>query len=198
MTSAVFDDALSHDSHGRADIVRQLEAVHELAVSYWGQYDDDQFFAPLGVAWSPAEQVRHLTRSMTPLLPVLRLPKLALRLLFGRSHASSATLGALRVRYQRALDAGGQAGKYAPTPETGSGRPRRNAIMDAHSETIRGLTAAMARWSDEELDSYRLPHPLLGKLTVREMLLFTVLHNEHHVAVAERRRMEAGIQVASA
>jgi hypothetical protein len=25
-----------------------------------------------------------------------------------------------------------------------------------------------------------LPHPLLGKLTIREMLYFTVYHGEHH------------------
>jgi hypothetical protein len=35
---------------------------------------------------------------------------------------------------------------------------------------------------------YRLPHPLLGKLTVREMLFFTVYHNAHHLdQVASRR-----------
>ena len=28
----------------------------------------------------------------------------------------------------------------------------------------------------------------LGKLTVREMLFFTVYHQHHHIAAAERRR----------
>jgi hypothetical protein len=35
-----------------------------------------------------------------------------------------------------------------------------------------------------------LPHPLLGKLTVREMLFFTLYHQRHHVAVVERRIAE--------
>jgi hypothetical protein len=50
----------------------------------------------------------------------------------------------------------------------------------------------MERWSEAELDAYRLPHPLLGRLSVREMMFFTLLHNRHHQAVAERRRVETG------
>jgi hypothetical protein len=33
-----------------------------------------------------------------------------------------------------------------------------------------------------------MPHPLLGKLTVREMLLFTLYHNLHHVQNVARRK----------
>ena len=47
--------------------------------------------------------------------------------------------------------------------------------------------AAELLTSQADLDRYRLPHPLLGKLTVREMLFFTVYHNYHHVrSVADR------------
>jgi hypothetical protein len=42
------------------------------------------------------------------------------------------------------------------------------------------LADVVGHWREEDLDRYRLPHPLLGKLTVREMLLFTVYHNYHH------------------
>jgi len=31
-----------------------------------------------------------------------------------------------------------------------------------------------------------LPHPLLGKVTVREMLYFTIHHVQHHHALVER------------
>ena len=42
------------------------------------------------------------------------------------------------------------------------------------------------RWSDADLDSVLLPHPLLGKVTVREMLYFTIHHVQHHHALVER------------
>jgi hypothetical protein len=36
-----------------------------------------------------------------------------------------------------------------------------------------------------------MPHPLIGALTVREMLLFCVFHERHHLKVV-RGRLEAG------
>lgn len=33
----------------------------------------------------------------------------------------------------------------------------------------------------------RLPHPLFGKLTTREMLFCALYHNQHHVEAAKRR-----------
>jgi hypothetical protein len=32
-----------------------------------------------------------------------------------------------------------------------------------------------------------MPHPLLGKITAREMIYFTVYHSEHHVAATKKR-----------
>ncbi len=35
-------------------------------------------------------------------------------------------------------------------------------------------------WDEQNIDKYLLPHPLLGKITMREMLYFTDLHIQHH------------------
>lgn len=177
----------------RREIIESLEAVHEVGVEYWARLSTDEFFAPIGEQWSPSQHVRHLTRSMTPLLPVLRVPRVALRMAFGSAVGSSRTMSEIEAAYTQALARGGTAGRFTPPPERlAPDLVRRNAIMDAHSETLRGLTQAVERWSEAQLDAHRLPHPLLGKLTIREMLLFTLLHNQHHVDVVERRRREAG------
>ena len=42
-------------------------------------------------------------------------------------------------------------------------------------------------WGELALDRYRLPHPLLGRLTVREMLLFTLYHSVHHFNLVSTR-----------
>jgi len=48
------------------------------------------------------------------------------------------------------------------------------------------MQAALGKWSDKALDNYLLPHPLLGKMTVREILFFTLYHNLHHVNDVQR------------
>ena len=174
----------------RREIVEALEAAHEAALDYWSQYELTTFFSPMGEHWPASDHLRHLTRSMTPLLPVLRVPRLALRVAFGSPEQPSRSIEAIGTLYAAALRSGATAGRYTPRPDgSAHDQIRRDSIMDAHSETLRGLTQAMERWSEAQLDTHQLPHPLLGRLTVREMMLFTLLHNRHHVAVAEQRRV---------
>lgn len=49
------------------------------------------------------------------------------------------------------------------------------------------LRGALEQWSEADLDRVRMPHPILGPLTVREMLFFTLYHDGHHVEAARAR-----------
>jgi len=44
----------------------------------------------------------------------------------------------------------------------------------------------LSGFSEEDLDKLILPHPLLGKLTLREMMYFTIYHVQHHQRIVER------------
>lgn len=48
------------------------------------------------------------------------------------------------------------------------------------------LIDAVSLWTEEELDRGQLPHPVLGMVTMREMLFFTVIHNRLHAGDIER------------
>lgn len=175
-----------------ADVVRELRRVHEESAAYWRAYDTPAFFAPMGAAWPAADHVRHLTKSMRPLTQALGAPKLLLWLRFGGAKAPSRTYGGMLEAYHARLAQGASAGRFAPSPrEVTDAEAERARIVAEHAAAVEGLAAAIGRWSEKAMDRIRLPHPALGLLTVREMLFFTVLHNVHHVHVAERRRQEA-------
>ena len=149
----------------------------------------EEFFRPQGERWSPADHVRHLRKSSIPLAAALRLPRLLLRIRFGIHQGPSRSYDAIKGSYLAKLAAGGQAGRFAPEPEAASPDPhtRRNEILSGWSAATVGLANAAKAWDEAALDRGRLPHPLLGPLTVREMLAFTVYHTEHHLRrVAER------------
>ena len=38
----------------------------------------------------------------------------------------------------------------------------------------------------KQLDTYILPHPVIGKLSIREMLYFTHLHTVHHCEIIKK------------
>lgn len=47
--------------------------------------------------------------------------------------------------------------------------------------TLSKFEQRINKWSDKNLDMVLLPHPLLGKMMVRELLFFTHFHTEHHL-----------------
>ena len=53
-------------------------------------------------------------------------------------------------------------------------------------------SAIEKNWKDTQLDQYIVPHPLLGKITLREMGYFTIYHVQHHDAIIRERLEEFG------
>jgi hypothetical protein len=172
-----------------AEIVRELRALHVRSRELWSGFSTTEFFFPLGDAWSPADNVRHLLKSNRPVLRALTTPKVLLLFRFGAGLRPSRTYPEVRERYLARLAAGVTAGRFAPRPLGSSDQTdeQRSSLMAALDQVSENLTGAVSNWREWQLDRLRLPHPALGRLTVREMLFFTLYHNLHHVQNVARR-----------
>lgn len=176
-----------------------LREVHTASVSYWETFDSPTFLASIGDAWSPADNVRHLTSSMRAVTRGMRMPRLFLLVAFGRSTSPSRPFATVREVYRARLAHGASAGRFAPRPRDAAVDPHaeRARIMSEHAMAVTALCDVVAQWPEAALDARRLPHPLLGPLTVREMLLFTVYHNRHHLENVQRRLATRGLPFAT-
>ncbi len=147
------------------------------------QLDLEVFFAPQGEFWSPAGHIDHLVRSVRPLAGALRLPRIALWWRFGRSSASRPTEQVVE-RYLDLLSQGkGARGQYLPEPVAAGADPTEEArqqLLGRYRAVGEALIGALGRWNERSVDRYRLPHPLLGLLTVRELLAWSLYHGRHH------------------
>lgn len=171
------------------DLANALGALLASGTAYLGTLPEAVFFEPQGSAWSPADHVRHLRLAAAPLVLALKLPRWVLALRFGRGKRPSRSFSEIRDFYREALSGGAQAGRFAPAPEPllGDPRARRLEIMQGWASVTVELQNAIGKWPEGALDTHLLPHPVLGTLTVREMLDFTVYHTAHHLRrVAER------------
>ena len=173
----------------RDEILAALDRVHAESARYWTSFSTPTFFAPIESAWSPADNIRHLNKSIRAVTRGLQKRRFVLRLLFGRPQEASRPYDQLRDDYHRALEQGGQAGTFAPTLRgfPANAEAERARILRAHAANVCDIDDAARAWPDALLDQYRLPHPLLGKLTIREMLFLTLYHSQHHVDVVRRR-----------
>lgn len=153
------------------------------------EFDPATFFAPQGTAWSPALHLRHLRATTVPISLALRIPRWILTLAFGTHATPSRPYEQIREGYRASLTRSSSAGIFTPRPEPppADATARREAILRAWRGAAEQFSKAVRRWPEPALDRCRLPHPRIGRLTVREMAAFTVYHTAHHLArIVER------------
>src|SRR5688572_24858128 len=102
------------DPYTQTEIVNALQALAGEKLSFWDGIDPDLFVARFGEAWSPADNLRHLIKSTTPVTKALNLPGPTLVTMFGSGGGKSESFQSLRDRYLSLLTGGVDAGKFAP------------------------------------------------------------------------------------
>jgi hypothetical protein len=138
---------------------------------------EEQLNNGLNEKWSPIKHLDHLLRSVQPLNKALKIPLPGLRILFGQPNREGRSYDELVAKYHLKLSQGGKAsGRYIP-----SARQESTKIVSQFKEQNKQLCKTIGKWKEEDLDRFLLPHPLLGKLTIREMIYFTIYHMEHHL-----------------
>lgn len=170
-----------------------LVAVHCRVYEIFAGFAPLAFFRQPGDAWSPAEHLVHLCKSETAVARGMSVPRLLLWLRFGSPRGPSRPYATIREVYRAGLAKGAKApGAFVPPVEEPpvdevEAARRQAETLERWQRAHHRLEDTLAGWPGAELDRRQLPHPILGKLTVREMLLFTTYHDLHHAArVLER------------
>jgi DinB family protein len=152
------------------------------------QIPDKKFFYQPGDKWSIAQNVDHLTRAVKTTKLAYSLPKIFVRTLFGKANRPSRSFEELVAKYKLKLAQGGKAsGPYLPKTQF---TKQLALVQKWQKENENYLEAIELKWKDEQLDRYIAPHPLLGKLTLRELCYFTIYHTEHHLNIIKTRLTE--------
>lgn len=148
---------------------------------------DDRTYAspPLVGKWSPAQHLVHLIRSLGIVVWVTSWPYALQRLVWGRANRPSRSYEELVQRYQARL-AGIKAKSpafFAPPAQSATQRHRINKRLLALTERyVNQLQSCPADYLETQI----LPHPALGKVTVREMALFSTYHGRLHLGLIQR------------
>lgn len=162
----------------KAVIITQLQENHLAFVELIRQLNEADFLFTAHEKWTAGQQAEHILRSIKPVKLAFGLPTLLLSVFFGKANRASRTYNALLEKYQTKLAAGGRAsGRFLPPQVAYTDKEKICAAILAVNNT---LCRRVRSYTEAALDNYLLPHPLLGKLTLREMLYFNILHAEHH------------------
>lgn len=141
-------------------------------------HSDEQLLqAPEG-KWHCLQQVKHLVISQKATLLAYKMPGFAVGLVYGnRNGGVSRSYDEIVEAYLAHLNNGAKApAEYEP--KSGFDKDR---LVNAFDKIGHDYLEAVAAKTEKELDTLQVKHPLLGKLTLRELAYFTLYHNRHHL-----------------
>jgi hypothetical protein len=160
------------------DIIKALRENHEAFIAKLQTLGEQAFLASPTGKWTAGQQLEHIVLSTSPLVLGLRMPKFVLRWVFGTANRPSKSYEDLVLKYQITLKNGGKAtGRFIPRPVAWT---QKDKLIQRLQNNVEALIQSLAKFTETDLDTLVAPHPLLGKLTLREMLYFTAYHVTHH------------------
>ena len=172
-------------------LIEDVRSSEREVADFFGALSPAEIALREGSAWTPAEHLDHINKAVSAVARGIGTSRLLLLLRFGWGRRPSRTFDEVRDDYLSRLAAGGVArGGFVPTIrdlDAAEASERQKELLARWQRVNGRLCTALQKWSARDLDRIRLPHPLLGKITTREMVYFTIYHNHHHVAGAKGR-----------
>lgn len=134
--------------------------------------------------WTAAQQLEHIVLCVKPLVQVFSMDKVAIEKTFGKTDNKSRSYDEVLAEYTSQLEQGGKAPERYLSGSTLPGEKQN--LMETLLQNIETLSSRIELFTEVELDSLQIPHPLLGSLTLREMLYNAIYHVQHHHQQAQR------------
>lgn len=174
----------------KESIIKELNISFDKMIAFIKKHDDNKFSEVfIENKWTVGQHVEHLIMTTGLINKAMKMPKLALRYKFGICNRDERNFQELVDKYSSKLevvDTRKFAKKFAPRFLSNSEKEETLERLDNERHK---MIATTLKWSERNLSKYVLPHPLLGKMTIREFLYFSILHTDHHRNVLKNKYM---------
>lgn len=163
-----------------------LKENHKAFTEFFNGVSKEEFEKNKHDKWSLGQNLEHIYLSIKPLAGLKAAPKFFIKTSYGKAKKGSRSYQETVDFYKSFLDNGGKASdKYVPSPVTFD---RKEELIKKIDYTLSEILASMDKFTEKDFDELQLPHPLMGKLTMREMFYFTAYHVTHHHEIVKRDR----------
>ena len=164
----------------KSEITTLLEEKHKELFTWLNQQPGENWEVGPQKKWTTGQHILHLVNSLQALNNALSYPKFVLKYKFGTCNRPIRDYKTVARKYQEKLeknqDRARKFNKDLKKP-TLKGRERLITRFQIQQKKLQYKTN---RISDKNLDTLVIPHPLMGKMPVREIIMWTAHHTAHH------------------
>ena len=162
----------------KSEVISQIAAKYEAFAAMIENLSKEAYEYQYEEKWTAGQQIAHIISSIKPLVKAFGMPPEAIAATFGKVERANRSYEEMLKEYQEKLAEGGRAPvQYLPMPT-----PYAACIeqLDAYRSLVKALNSRIAGFSESELETLQIPHPLLGSLSLKEMLYNAIYHVVHH------------------
>lgn len=158
-----------------------LEEKHQSLFNWLENHNVEKWKKGTEGKWTTGQHSLHLLQSIKMLNKGLSVPKFILKYKFGKANRDIRDYNTVINRYQERLKNVDTNAVFSPsrnikTPELNE----KPSIINKLKNENKRLQSKLNKISDKHLDTVILPHPLMGKMPLREIIMWTAHHVEHH------------------
>lgn len=170
----------------KSEIITNLNDVH---LAFWNtaiQLPNPKI--SLNDKWSVSQNVEHINIALLRVGNYLALPKSSIETNFGLSERGSSSNETVIKVFKNALENGAKAmDPFIPELHLNT---NIEVLVNEGKNLLVTFISNLQNWTEEALETYNCPHPVLGKITVREILYFTIYHVQHHTETLKKMSLK--------
>ncbi|WP_312339577.1 DinB family protein [Sphingobacterium sp.] len=159
----------------KQELIKTFSDNHYTAISYVQALPESHFSFRNNEKWTAGQQLKHILLTLLPFPKILQ-SKDFISQKFGTLERTPWDYETVRNNY---LKTSLQAPKQFLPEEISTEQKER--LIAQTKEILDTINQLFALYTEEELDRLALPHPLLGKLSIREMFYLMSYHPIHHL-----------------
>jgi len=169
-------------------IVDLLEDKHQDLFDFLNEHHPERWEAGPEGKWTTGQHIVHLLESAKFINTALSMPKFVLKYKYGKANRPVRDYTTVINRYQERLSTVEPGTTFGPTsPKKVPPLKDKDYLMDRLKMECKKLQYKTKKWKDTHLDTYIVPHPLMGKMPVREMIMWSAYHVQLHTETLKEK-----------
>lgn len=171
----------------RSELIQLNEDKFKNLFEFLEKHEDEKWNQGPEGKWTAGQHIIHLIQGAKPLNRALGLPMFVLWYKFGKANRPPRDYNTVKTKYETKLAAAGNvlspfSRNMPDTPPEG-----KQAIIDNLKREKNVFVKKVNKISEKSLDKYLIPHPLLGRMLIREMVMWNAIHVDHHLDILKEK-----------
>jgi hypothetical protein len=159
----------------KQELIKAFYANHKEMSDYINSLTNEQFVYSCNGKWTAGQQFSHVYLTLLPFTKILPSKDFIVQK-FGNIDRPI-------WKYDTVIENYFKTNRQAPQqflPEKVNIEQKNTITAELH-KILLNIQELLDQYTEEELDSFVIPHPLLGKLTIREIFYLMTYHANHHL-----------------